>query len=403
MTLEDLWQHKSDEDVVEATTHLDDYTAEVQQVLLAEMRRRGLPEPSPVVFPMTESPRAVQRKPWQAALLSLLLPGLGQVYNGQARKAALLYCLYWLVGLACLVTMLEFSLAPLNIALPTGIFLASYLFILVDAIKTASRQREPLPRKWYQRWYVYVALLVLFPFVIHPIFALTLREVWVQAFKIPSQAMETTLLIGDHILVNKFLYYSMPPQRQDIVVFHYPWEEDRTFLQRIIGLPGDRVHLHGRQVYVNDQLLHEPYAHYTTSPRQDVFGPVVVPKKGDQIEIRSDRRLYLNGTPVSIPSNPYHPSGLFQFKNDRVPMTGFEVFYGRLFPPGTALQQPLAPRTVEHDYYFVLGDNRDNSQDSRYWGFVRRASILGAAQRLYWSWDRSARRVRWDRIGQEIR
>ena len=240
-------------------------------------------------------------------------------------------------------------------------------------------------------------------FVFAIVLALVMRQFVVQAFKIPSESMKMTLLVGDHILVNKFLYYFMPPQRQDIVVFQYPWEDDRDFIKRVIGLPGDRVQVRDRQVLVNDQLLQEPYANYTISPRQDVFGPVVVPKKGDQIEIRSDKRLYLNGAPVPIPASPYHHAGLFQFKSDGPPMTGFEVFYGPLFPPGTTLQQPLAPRSVEYDYYFVLGDNRDNSQDSRYWGFVRSTRLKGRAFFIYWSWDRDGsfvHHIRLDRLGK---
>src|SRR5262249_39636419 len=144
------------------------------------------------------------------------------------------------------------------------------------------------------------------------VLALVMREFVVQAFKIPSSSMETTLLVGDHILVNKFLYYFTSPRRQDIIVFQYPWGEDRDFIKRVIGLPGDRVYMHDRRVYVNDQPLDEPYAHYMTNSRQDSFGPLVVPKKGDRIEIRSDKRLYINGEPVPIPSNPHHPSGIFQ-------------------------------------------------------------------------------------------
>ena len=125
--------------------------------------------------------------------------------------------------------------------------------------------------------------------------------------------METTLLVGDHILVNKFLYYFTLPKRLDIVVFQYPWEEDRDFIKRVIGLPGDRVYVRDWQVYVNDQPLHEPYVHYTSNFRQEQgnFGPVVVPKKGDRIEIRSDKHLYLNGEPVPIPARaPSDPPGM---------------------------------------------------------------------------------------------
>jgi len=128
-------------------------------------------------------------------------------------------------------------------------------------------------------------------FVFAIVLALVMRQFVVQAFKIPSASMETTLLVGDHILVNKFLYYFTLPKRLDIVVFQYPWEEDRDFIKRVIGLPGDRVYVRDWQVYVNDQPLHEPYVHYTSNFRQEQgnFGPVVVPKKGDRIEIRSDK------------------------------------------------------------------------------------------------------------------
>lgn len=240
-------------------------------------------------------------------------------------------------------------------------------------------------------------------FVFAIVLALVMRQFVVQAFKIPSSSMETTLLVGDHILVNKFLYYFTSPQRLDVIVFQYPWEEDRDFIKRVIGVPGDHVSLRDRQVYVNDQPLDEPYARYTANARSDTFGPVVVPKKGDRIAIRNDKRLYLNGEPVPIPTSPHHPSGLFQPRNDGGPMTGLEVFYGSLLPPGTTLQQALEPHPVAHDYYFVLGDNRDNSQDSRYWGFVRSTRLKGRAFFIYWSWNREGNfvhHIRFDRLGK---
>jgi signal peptidase I len=243
------------------------------------------------------------------------------------------------------------------------------------------------------------------------ILALIMRQFVVQAFKIPSGSMEQTLLIGDHILVNKFLYHFAKPQRFDIIVFQYPWEDNRDFIKRVIALPGDEVQLRNRQVYVNGQPLEEPYARYMAGQsREEDFGPVVVPKKGDVAEIR-DKHLYLNGKPVPIPAGRFYP------RDGGGAMSGFEVFYGALsgFSSDTTLDKPVAPFTVTHDYYFALGDNRDNSKDSRYWGFVRDDSdscflgllhcsrIKGKAFFIYWSWDRYGQfteHVRWSRLGK---
>lgn len=230
------------------------------------------------------------------------------------------------------------------------------------------------------------------------VLAIVLRQFVVQAFKIPSGSMEETLLVGDHILVNKFLYHFTDPKRFDIIVFKYPWEEDRDFIKRVVGLPGDRVQVRDRQIYVNDRPVQEPYAQYMPLRlRDNNFGPLVVPKKGDVIEIRDDQRLYLNHEPVPIPSGPHYP------RDHGAAMTGFEVFYGPLFPPGTTLEQPSGQHTVQDDYYFTLGDNRDNSKDSRYWGFVRYSRIKGKAFFIYWSWNRNgnfARHIRWERLGR---
>jgi signal peptidase I len=123
----------------------------------------------------------------------------------------------------------------------------------------------------------------------------------------------------------------------------------------------------------------------------------MVPKKGDTVEIRQDHHLYLNGQRLAIPTGRFYP-------RDHGPaMTGFEVFYGALFPAGTTLNKPTGPLVVQHDYYFALGDHRDNSKDSRYWGFVADTRIRGKAFFIYWTWNRYGRfvdHVRWDRLGK---
>jgi signal peptidase I len=230
------------------------------------------------------------------------------------------------------------------------------------------------------------------------VLALVMRQFVVQAFKIPSGSMEETLMIGDHILVNKFLYDFTLPRRFDIMVFRYPWDNDRDFIKRVIALPGDQVLMRDRQLYINGQLLHEPYVYHSRRyALNGNFGPLVVPKKGDTVEIRRDRHLYLNGERVHIPSGRFDP------RDNGMAMEGFEVFYGLLFPPGTTLRQPTGPLTVTHNYYFMLGDNRDNSKDSRYWGFVEDTRIEGKAFFIYWSWNRYGdltHHVRWDRLGK---
>ena len=160
--------------------------------------------------------------------------------------------------------------------------------------------------------------------------ALFIRAFVVQAFKIPSGSMEPTLLVGDHILVNKFLYgIKLPyfqttvipistPKRGDIIVFIYPEDKSKDFIKRVIGIPGDRIQMQDRQVLVNGQPFDDKYGYYDEragNPNRS-FGPVVVPK----------------------------------------------------------------------DDYFVMGDNRDHSMDSRFWGFVPSEAIKGKAFIIYWSW-----------------
>ncbi|PYN32923.1 MAG: signal peptidase I [Candidatus Rokuibacteriota bacterium] len=183
--------------------------------------------------------------------------------------------------------------------------------------------------------------------------ALVIRTLVVQAFTIPSGSMMDTLLVGDYILVNKFLYGAelpftdlhMPglrnPHQGDIVVFKYPQDERRDFIKRIIGTPGDRIQIRGRQVFVNGRQLVEPYTKFADGARsvQDTY-------------------------------------------------CGYA--YG------------CEPTVVPGDSYFVMGDNRDNSQDSRYWGFVKRDKIKGKAFLIYWSWDGDHYWLRWWRLGRYI-
>ena len=178
--------------------------------------------------------------------------------------------------------------------------------------------------------------------IIAVILALFVRTFVVQAFKIPTGSMENNLLIGDHLLVNKFamgptatsLEHALLPVenivRGDILVFKYPVEPDRDFIKRVIGLPGETLEVRDKKVLINGKALDEPYVHFLQAPGS----------AGELSEV-----------------------------------TSFDV------------RERYGPVTVPVNQYFMMGDNRDNSQDSRYWGFLPRENIKGKALVIYWSYE----------------
>lgn len=181
--------------------------------------------------------------------------------------------------------------------------------------------------------------------------AFVIRLFIVQPFLIPSGSMENTLDVGDRILVNKFIYGTeipfthdrileiRAPRRGDVIVFAYPKDPSEDFIKRIVGLPGDRIRIVDKKVYVNGKLFKNPH---------------------------------------EIHRSPY------------------------VMPAFMGPRDNMAPITVPAHCYFVMGDNLDNSYDSRFWGCVPRQNIKGLAFIKYWSWDQKHWRVRWGRIGQPI-
>uniref|UniRef100_A0A7C4JRX5 Signal peptidase I n=1 Tax=Thermodesulfobacterium geofontis TaxID=1295609 RepID=A0A7C4JRX5_9BACT len=183
------------------------------------------------------------------------------------------------------------------------------------------------------------------------ILALFIRAFIVQAYKIPSGSMIPTLLIGDYLLVNKlaygiknpikddFIYFWKLPKRQEIVVFTYPQNKKLDFIKRVIGLPGDTVQIVNKKVYVNGKLLKEPYVQF------------------------SDPEIY---------------------------------------PQEISPRDNYGPIKVPPEHIFVLGDNRDQSYDSRFWGFVPVKYLKGKALIIYFSWDSQDFKIRFNRIGKLI-
>jgi signal peptidase I len=180
----------------------------------------------------------------------------------------------------------------------------------------------------------------------------------VQAFQIPSESMMNTLLVGDYLLVNKLCYgepgpgdHLLPYQRisrGDIVVFHYPVDPQQHFVKRVIGLPGDRLRLINKQVWVNGKLLPEPYVRFLDPP-----------------------------------------NNMFRDNFPRVDMPAIGGLEGKWWLEMRKLVED-GQLIIPEGHYFVMGDNRDNSQDSRFWGFVPRENIIGRPLVIYWSietWD----------------
>ncbi len=195
------------------------------------------------------------------------------------------------------------------------------------------------------------------------ILALFVRTFVVQAFKIPTGSMENNLLIGDHLLVNKFVFAPTltgvedtllpidPIRRGDILVFKYPEDPERDFIKRVVGLPGETIEMKDKKVYVNGTALDEPYVHFL------------------------------------FPLDPGSPEG----------SEGFD------------LRRSYGPVTVPEGHLFMMGDNRDNSQDSRYWGFLPREYVKGKALFVYFSFGEGGSglsgllgNVRWSRILHQI-
>jgi signal peptidase I len=208
-------------------------------------------------------------------------------------------------------------------------------------IESSKTGKQDPPRGFIAEWTVTIILLL---------FGTTTL---VQAFVIPTGSMEDTLLVGDHLLVDKLAYapggavtkYLLPYEdvkRGDIIVFRYPMDIKQTFVKRVMGIPGDRLHLVNKQVYLNGHVLNEPY----------------VVHKLD----------YLDSYRDNFPSEPNAPL-----------MTGAQDMLEHNVQSGDVVVPP--------NHYFAMGDNRDQSLDSRYWGFVPRENIIGKPLIIYWSYD----------------
>lgn len=270
--------------------------------------------------------RQKKRKPILAVLATFSSPGLGQLYNGQLVKAILVYFIF--LSFYPLLSLKIFGLKFLGLLIIVCTALIVFIAVLVDAFINARKLRLFELRK-YNRWYVYVAIILIHFFGVMPLVGNVIFPRPFKAYKIPSGAMLPTIQRGDHIVVDLTSYKDTNPQRGDIVVCVYPGNPEKDYIARIIGLPGETLEIREKKIFINGQALIDAWGVHTDknviSGNRDNFGPVTIPK----------------------------------------------------------------------GQYFVMGDNRDKSHDSRFRGYVEGSTIKGKALYIYWAKDKG-------RIGQEL-
>jgi signal peptidase I len=291
------------------------------------------------------------RSPWAAALFSFLAPGLGQLYDGLHRRALIA---------AVLALAAEFLAIPLAMTFRGGIqlFLLALVVVFIaiiipwDAYRQARQSTSPFVLRKYNRWYVYTSLFLIFALIIRPeIRRFTLANV-LRTYRLPSTAMQPGLLMGDYILsrVRRGTVH-----RGELVVYN---SADEIYLKRIIGMPGDTISMKLGALSVNGRAIKEDYAFENDSSRVSAK------------EFSWQRKYLLSG----IDSVSYQST-----------------------------LNTWGPIVVPSRRYFVLGDNRSHSEDSRYDGFVEDRAILTEPTTVYFSRDPDSKNVRWRRIGLSIR
>jgi signal peptidase I len=290
-----------------------------------------------------QSRKSTKRHPWFAAFLSLLLPGLGQLYCG-----AIIRCL-WLLALTSAAGMLGVLALVPGVRLRGSLVVACYAISLLvyglgifDAFFTARRTRADYELKDYNRWQAY--LLLGMAVSAGQVFStLYVRDNWVMPFKIPTASMYPTIWQGDQLFADRGAYRDREPAVGDIVVFLNPDNRKEYFLKRVVAVEGDRVEIRNGIVYINDRELR----------REAISAPAV---------------------------RPGHMSGGGDYFYE---FNGTARYRILLTAPANSRLRNIQPTTVPKHHCYVLGDNRDESLDSRSYGAIPITSIIGRAGFIY--------------------
>ena len=261
----------------------------------------------------------------------------------------------WLVAVIAYELLLHWDSAPWNVVLSTLLLVGYLIGIGVDAVRDARRNRESPP---FGSWYLHAFAALVITFVFLPLENKALSASIGQAFSVPTGGMADTIVVGDYIIVDKAAFglrspwarnsSALPrPERNQVVSFRSSTDPPLFLIQRIVGLPGEEIQIRDKRLLVNGVLASEPFV------------------------IHVDPQTY--------------PGPTIELQN-----------------PAIAVRDNFGPYRVPEGMYFALGDNRDNSFDSRFQGPIPAENIAGVVRRIYWSREPQERKTRWSRIGKSV-
>ena len=303
----------------------------------------------------TPSDKVKNRSPLLAAVLAYLVAGLGHLYVGKFQRAMVIIGIYSVLLTIIVITRIQHYYAGTLMFI--SLVLALNIVMIVDAFRLAKRQR-PYVMKRYNRWYFYIGYLILAASISLYISEYRGRICGFESFRIPSTSMEPTIQRGDFIVVDRWIYDNNPVKRGDLIVFQYPKDPSIDYISRVIALPGEEMKYLDKQIYLNGDLMpqHE----------EKTYSSLAMPdeKLTQKIEI-------LDNLKHKILLTNRHPT----------------INTTMLVPEG---------------HYLVMGDNRDNANDSRYWGYVPADNIKGKALYVWFSFSKTEgfRTERFDQLLQ---
>jgi signal peptidase I len=405
-----------------------------------------------------QEPQQKRRNPWLAGIGNLFYAPLGHVYAGQAWRGVLLYAAITVISFMA-ATALSRPVGRVGLLLMALVMMAAAVCLIGDAALVARQQGSSYRLKWYNRWYIYL-LTIGISWISSQAIVFGIRTYIAQAYYIPSVAMTPTLQIGDRFLVDKLTYRWNSPERFDVVVFRAPPEvspDEKDFVKRVIGEPGDTVEVVPDTVMVNGkpavQLINsdasDPSYNFLNAEQRALFvererapevqgstlivngEPRVVVTPTGEAEYR-DGQLWVNGQMTSSiggreqvrTSNDLTPYGAapevqgvayydqHQDQPKLIVLKGQQLTVrpGHVKVNGQPLTEPyireslryaMPPFKVPPGRYFVMGDNRNDSNDSHAWGPLARDRIIGVARTIFWSQDGGSG-IRWERIGRPL-